>query len=166
MERLYKLSIGYAMIMAIIALAAGVFYREYTKYALNNLPLEKQIIVSYYLSLCHGHLVLMGLVIPLVLALAAYIVLNGRNDNILFKSLIIYIIGATGASALLLYKGAGIIYYYTLNPSQGLTGADQMLFMGSKVIREGLYGVFHLLLGVGLVIYALRIIHLIRSKRS
>jgi len=166
LEKLYKISLGYAMMMAITALAVGVFYREYTKYALSNLPLEKQIIVSYYLSLCHGHFILMGLVIPVILALTAYIVLGGEGDNILLKSLIIYLIGATGASALLLYKGAGIINYYVSDPSQGLTSADHALFMGSEMLRESLYGVFHLLLGLGLVIYAMRILQLLRRNKS
>ncbi len=167
LEKLYKVGIGYAMIMSIVALAVGVFYREYTKYTLSGFSLDKQILVSYYLSLCHGHFILLGMVIPVILMASTYILLGGKSDSILFKALIVYLIGATGASALLLYKGAAIIYYYISNPALGLTGADQLLFMGSKALRESLYGVFHLLLGVGLVVYATRVVHLlIRGRKS
>ncbi len=160
MNKLYRIGITYSSIMAIIGLTAGVVYREYTKYALSGIDYEKQLIVSNTLSLAHGHFFLMGVLLPLAMLGGAYLVIGRAGDKTLYWSMIIYMIGAAGASALLFYKGLAIIYLYSLHPGYDLTTINEMLFMGSKALRESLYGVLHLLLGVGLTIYMVRLARL------
>ncbi len=148
--------VRYILLMIVAALAVGVVYREYSKAMLHDRNLEEIITTSYYLSLTHGHILIACVAVPGVLLLITYIL--GRtgykvNYSSLRKAFTIYVIGATGAVGLLFYKGLGIIYYYTVNPSAGLTGADEALFFGSHVFRESVYGIIHLLLGIGLVWY-------------
>lgn len=59
-DRLLKLGITYVLIMLLIALGLGVTYREVSKAFLESLPLEKQLLGAYYLSLMHGHTLMMG----------------------------------------------------------------------------------------------------------
>ncbi len=158
----------YVLVMVIVALIVGVVYREYSKTMLQGLPLEKTILASYYLSLSHGHIIVVCVIIPVVLLVLTHLVARtglGHPDyRSLRRALIIYLVGATGAVALLVYKGLGIIYFYSQNPSAGLTMADNMLFLRSHALRESLYGIIHLLLGIGLAWYAISLLRATRTK--
>ncbi|RLG88854.1 MAG: hypothetical protein DRO18_00565 [Thermoprotei archaeon] len=70
---LYGFVAKYVLSMVIVGLGIGVVYREITKAYLSGFPLEEQIIASFYLSLMHGHVFLVGVVIPSVLLLITYI---------------------------------------------------------------------------------------------
>ncbi|RLG88853.1 MAG: hypothetical protein DRO18_00560 [Thermoprotei archaeon] len=59
---------------------------------------------------------------------------------------------------LLLYKGLSIVYNYSLNPYGGITHADHALFFGSHVLRESLYGLAHVVMGIGLVWYVIALL--------
>lgn len=115
----------------------------------------------------HGHIIVVCVVMPVVLLVITYLVertgLGNPNYRSLRRALILYLVGATGAVALLVYKGLGIIYFYAHNPSAGLTVADNMLFLGSHALRESLYGVTHLLLGIGLAWYAISLLKAMRK---
>lgn len=115
----------------------------------------------------HGHIIVACVVMPVVLLVITYLVertgLGNPNYRSLRRALILYLVGATGAVALLVYKGLGIIYFYAENPPAGLTVADNMLFMGSHALRESLYGVTHLLLGIGLAWYAISLLKAMRK---
>ena len=71
----------YVLVMIIVALIVGVIYREYSKTMLQGMPLEKTILASYYLSLSHGHIIVMCVVIPVVLLVITYLVAKTGLGN-------------------------------------------------------------------------------------
>ncbi len=156
---LISLMVRYLLIMALAGLAVGVVYREFSKAYLSGFSLEDQIVVSYYLSLSHGHVFFVGVLLPVALLAVTYVMLQAgkipeSRACALKKPFTIFVIGSLLMIGLLIYKGLGIVYAYSLNPGAGLTAADQTLFLGSKVLRESLYGIAHLLMGIGLTWYA------------
>ncbi len=169
-RKLVLLVSRYVLVMIIVALVVGVVYREYSKAMLNGMPLEETILASYYLSLSHGHILIACVALPTVLLVVTYLVaktgLGTPNYRSLRRAFTIYIIGVTGAVALLVYKGLGTIYYYAQNPSAGLTAADNMLFLGSHALRETLYGIIHLLLGIGLAWYTITLLKTIKTPKN
>lgn len=52
---------------------------------------------------------------------------------------------------------------YGTDPVAGLDAANNALFLGSHVLRESLYGVAHLLLGIGLAWYAALLVKAFRK---
>ena len=146
----FRLVLTYSLVMLVAFLAVGVFYREFSKAFLGAAP---GVEATYYLSLAHGHTLVAGALIPLALAATAYIAegaLGASPDyRGLRKAFITYAAGSVAAVALLIYKGAGIVYYYQLTGSVEV--AEQALFLGSHALREALYGTAHLVMGAGLV---------------
>ncbi len=160
-DRLLRLGSTYVLIMLLIALGLGVTYREVSKAFLGSLPLEKQLLGAYYLSLMHGHTLMMGVLLPTALLIITYLVMKhgllSEGDFIsLRRGFIVLMVGSSLAIALLTYKGVAIAtnYSYTMD----LTQANNQLFMSISVLREGIYGVAHLLLGIGTVWYVLKLL--------
>ncbi len=167
-EKLFRGIITYSLAMMIAGLVIGVLYREFTKIYTAGLPLEKQLLVSYYLSLGHGHVFMVGVLIPLALLVSTYVLtergyLDRDRLNSLEKPFIIFVAGSLMMVGLLVYKGLGMVYFYAQNPGAGLSAADEKLFLGSKALRESLYGVAHLAMGVGLVWYVWMLIRYSRK---
>ncbi len=163
-RRLYKLMICYALIMLLVFLVIGVLYREYSKALVGGDAGD--IVVIYYLSLSHGHVLITGAIIPSILLFLTYMVEKTRgktpNYRSLWKAFIIYIIGSLSMTSLLIYKGMGIIYYYTVYSS--MIKADEALFLGSHALREALYGTAHLLLGIGIAWYVVSLLRRLSSQ--
>ncbi len=161
--RLYHVIAVYSLVMLIVFLAIGVLYREYSKAMVGGDAGD--IVVMYYLSLSHGHVLLTGVVVPVLLLFLTYIIGNmtGKKPNYreLMKAFTVYVAGSLGMDALLIYKGMAIIYYYTQYGS--LEKADAALFAGNHVLREALYGTIHLLLGIGLTWYVLKLLGHLRK---
>ena len=160
-DRLLKLGITYVLIMLLIALGLGVTYREVSKAFLGSLPLEKQLVGAYYLSLMHGHTLMMGVLLPTALLVITYLVMRRglleEGDFIsLRRAFVVLMVGSSLAIALLTYKGVAVAtnYPYTMD----LTQANSQLFMSDSTLREGIYGVAHLLLGIGIVWYVIKIL--------
>ncbi len=122
------------------------------------------ITIAFYLSLSHGHVFLTGVVIPAILLfltfIAEYLGFKDINYKSLSKAFVIYVIGSLLMVSLLIYKGLVIIYYYNIYSSLAI--ADKSLFLGNHVLRESLYGIAHLLLGIGLIWYAISLATAIR----
>ena len=153
---LLKLMGSYAAVMAVVALAIGVLYREVSKAYLANVPLSNAITASYYLSVAHGHTFMVGVLIPAALTALTYVAvkLGGElSPSSAKKAFAVYVAGSLMALALLIYKGLGIVVSYGTNPAAGLDAANNALFLGSHALRESLYGTAHLLLGIGLAWY-------------
>ena len=155
---MFKVMVKYSLIMSILGLAIGVLYREFTKAYIAGFPLESQILVSYYLSLSHGHAFIVGVLIPLALLTSTYVLMkteymDSKDLSFLKKPFIVFVVGSLMMIGLLIYKGLGIVYFYAQNPEAGLTVADEKLFLGSKALRESLYGLAHLTMGIGLIWY-------------
>ncbi len=149
-NRFYKLIITYIMVMLVVALAIGVVYREVSKAYLSDKELEQQIMYSYFLSLCHGHTFMVGVLIPTAILVAIYVIdsrnLGKINYGSLRKAFLLYIVSAIGIISLLLYKGISITTSGT-----SLTQAYNSLYGGNVALRESVYGLIHLLLGISIV---------------
>lgn len=149
-SKFYKLIITYIMIMLIVALAIGVVYREVSKAYLSDKELEQQIMYSYFLSLCHGHTFMVGVLIPTAILVVVYVIesrnLGRINYSSLRKAFLLYMVSAIGIVSLLLYKGISITISDT-----SLTQAYNSLYGGNLALRESVYGIIHLLLGISIV---------------
>lgn len=165
-KSLLKLMGSYAAVMAVVALAVGVLYREVSKAYLASVPLSDAITASYYLSVAHGHTFMAGALIPAALAALTYVAvkLGGElSPKSARRAFTVYVIGSLMALALLTYKGLGVVVAYGSNPAAGLGVANNALFLGSHALRESLYGVAHLLLGIGLAWYVTLLIKAFRK---
>ncbi len=149
-KKLYKLIITYIMIMLIAALVIGVVYREVSKAYLSDKEFEQQIMYSYFLSLCHGHTFMVGVLIPTAILVVVYVIesknLGIINYSSLGKAFMLYIVSAIGIVLLLLYKGISIT-----TSDASLTQAYNSLYGGNLALRESVYGLIHLLLGISIV---------------
>ncbi len=149
-RKLYKLIITYIMIMLIVALVIGVVYREVSKAYLSDKEFEQQIMYSYFLSLCHGHIFMVGVLIPTAILVVVYVIesknLGIINYSSLGKAFMLYIVSGIGIVLLLLYKGVSIT-----TSDASLTQAYNSLYGGNLALRESVYGLIHLLLGISIV---------------
>ncbi len=149
-RKLYKLIITYIMIMLIVALVIGVVYREVSKAYLSDKEFEQQIMYSYFLSLCHGHTFMVGVLIPTAILVVVYVIesknLGIINYSSLGKAFVLYIVSGIGIVLLLLYKGVSIT-----TSDASLTQAYNSLYGGNLALRESMYGLIHLLLGISIV---------------
>lgn len=123
-----------SFLFLILGLVYGVFYREFSK----------QIGVEYHFSLLsnvHGHTILLGCIIPLIIGL----VINQLKlqENKFFKiSFILYIIGVFFTSLLMLIRGiiTLLVDYKSYTLSKGL-----------DITLSTFSGIFHIVFGVGII---------------
>ncbi|GEM_PF-1685566 len=158
----------YILAMLVAVMVMGVVYREVSKYYGSWLPEEMFILATHYLSLAHGHVLSLGVVIPSAILLVSLAIdhVSGLGEGAvrsLRRAFVIYVIGSLAAISLLIYKGIGILYYYSQDPAGGLTAANEALFLGSHALREGLYGTAHLVMFAGLI-YAVYVLATQLSK--
>ncbi len=139
------IQIGLANI--ILALAAGVYFRELTKYVLGDTVSSKSLTFMQTISLIHGHAFIMLVILPILFGVIGAIFGPIKAKEQFSWATIIYLIGAYGAWILMVYKG-------TLFTLAGAAGKDIVQANANLMphwLRESLYGTFHLLLGIGAV---------------
>ena len=123
-----------ALVYALLAMAGGVFYREFTKF--NGFQGRTA------LGTVHTHYFLLGMVFfLLLLLLEKNLAFSGKNTG---KVLIFYQVGLN-LTALMLF-GRGIVQVREIDLSAALEGA-----------LSGMAGIGHILLGVSLVLLLLQI---------
>jgi len=151
--RLLKKLIYTAIGMLWLALAVGVFYREFTKFELKGVPLTNSWLPIEFIKLAHGHVLVLGFAIPIGLAVMVSMLseLNEREYNRFSTAFWLYLVGALGAIFLLIWKGIDYVRYYAHDPSITVDRIEALLFAGNKALRASLYGIFHLTFGVGLL---------------
>jgi len=141
-QNLFRKQIVFSTIMIVVALIMGLVFREVSRLFFQNLTLEQQLIYGHDMGLVHGHTFLLGVVIPLVLASFTLIVLPDltekrlQNMNIRFS---VYMIAATVALALMVYKGLAFI----MGAGLPLETIDAGLFWGNRILRGVLFGLSH-----------------------
>jgi hypothetical protein len=115
------------------------------------------------LRLSHGHVILIGAVLPLCLAAALYVTARTGGAPIGAGTLAAffwtYAVGGLGALALIVYKG-----WFVMHEIEAATDHDFDMariqaeeFLGSHALRGALYGTFHTALAaaVGVIMVAL-----------
>ena len=123
-----------ALLYAILAMAGGVFYREFTKF--NGFTARTT------LSVVHTHYFLLGLVFFLLLVvLEKSLSFTGEKTG---RALAVYHIGLNLTAVMLAVRGVTQVMGTSLS-----RGADAAI--------SGMAGIGHILLGVGLVLVLLQI---------
>jgi len=141
-RKLFAAQIRFAGIMSVVALIMGLVYREISRGFFDGLSYEQQLLYGHNMSLVHGHTFLLGAVIPMVLAVLTLLTLPNlpekrlKNMNVRFTA---YIIAASVALALMVYKGLAFI----IGAGQPLEAIDAGLFFGSGLLRGILFGLSH-----------------------
>ena len=124
-----KRYINSALLYAILAMAGGVFYREFTKF--NGFAGKTA------LSVVHTHYFLLGMVFFLVLLLLekSFSFTGAKTGRVL----VVYHVGLNLAAAMLVVRGVTQVLIPTL--SSGMSAAI-----------SGIAGIGHILLGVSMVL--------------
>lgn len=123
-----------ALVYAILAMAGGVFYREFTKY--------QSFSGKTALSVVHTHYFLLGMVMfLLLLVLEKSLSFTGAKTG---RVLLVYHIGLNLMTLMLLVRGVAQVLALPLS-----AGMDAAI--------SGMAGIGHILLGVGLVLLLLQI---------
>ena len=132
-----------ALLYAILAMAGGVFYREFTKF--NGFTARTT------LSVVHTHYFLLGLVFFLLLVvLEKNLSFTGAKTG---RVLMIYHIGLNLTAVMLAVRGVTQVLGLTLS-----SGMDAAI--------SGMAGIGHILLGVSLVLLLLQIRRGVAASRS
>lgn len=163
-----RILIRYAIVMVIVGLLVGISYQESAK----KLPFSAEVPgglhleAVIHLALVHGHVFTVGVLIPLAMAGALVLGLRsgGREVSSLGQRFLLwgYLPGAAASLLLQLYKG-----YHVLLMARGGTldfvAIDAAFMGGHHVVRYGVYGLVHTIMGVGLGGFG---VHLWRSLRQ
>ena len=131
-----------ALLYAILAMAGGVFYREFTKF--NGFTAKTT------LSAVHTHYFLLGMVLFLLLVLEKSLSFTGAKTG---RVLAVYHIGLNLTAAMLVVRGAAQVM-----------GAN--LSRGADAAISGMAGIGHILLGSGLVLLLLQIRRSVAASQS
>ena len=138
-----KRYINSALVYAILAMAGGVFYREFTKFSGYT--------AKTTLSVVHTHYFLLGMVFfLLLLVLEKNLSFTGDKTG---RVLIFYHIGLNLTAVMLVVRGVTQVM-----------GAE--LSRGVDAAISGMAGIGHILLGVSLVLLLLQIRRSVSDSRS
>jgi hypothetical protein len=150
----------YALAMVILSLASGIFAREFSRAHLSDLPLATQWLAGHDLSQLHGHILLLGFVLPAGLGLIAYTLRSEMTPSDVGQLRNLFTVMALSSLAtllLLLYQGIATVTMVGENPALSLDQIDQQLFNGNADLRTILHTVSHITLGVSAAWYALKL---------
>lgn len=128
-----KKTVNLSFLYAILAMTAGVFYREFTKFK----GFEGQTTLSFV----HTHFFFLGMIMFLIVTLC--IARFSIQDSKKYKGfMVIYNVGVCMTSVMLLVRGV-----FQVNQTVLSKGMDASI--------SGIAGIGHLLTGVGIVLFFL-----------
>jgi hypothetical protein len=153
----YFLVARFSIVMMIVGLLAGIVYQESSRKAPISamLPPGMHLESVFDLALSHGHIFLIGALIPLGLSWLLNLGLQLGANPISAKSLKVgssmYFPAAVGAIALMIYKG----YHFLLGVRGGNTdfvALQASFFGGNHALRAAAYGTIHTVMAIGLIV--------------
>ncbi len=164
-RKINHLYIKFSIVMMIIGLLAGITFQESSKKEPISMMLPAGVHLESIinLALVHGHIFLIGALVPLALTWLLWLSLSMGHKPVAEKSLKVgtahYLIGAALAVLLMLYKG----YYVVLSVRHGLetsqvldgnfyANLNEGFFFGNHILRAATYGIVHTVMSVGLII--------------
>ena len=158
----------FAIVLAAIGLLAGIAFQESARklpFAAAGAGLHLEAI--HTLALVHGHVFLMGVLLPLALAAALPLALAAGGRPLARRDLAwltrVYLPFAAASLALQLVKG----YHVLLAVRHGrhdLAAVDAAFLGGSHALRYGLYGLLHAGMGLGLGLFLLALWRSLESR--
>lgn len=132
-----KKYIKYALVFLALGIACGVFYREFSKpYGLAN-----QYTV---LGLAHTHFLVLGVAFVLLIGLVTD-KLNKHGDKLFRIGFCTYSVGVLGAGIMILVRGILDVLVKSPNVVYSLSS-------GANGALSGVAGIFHAVLGIGIVL--------------
>ena len=157
-KRFYKTYLRFALVMIIVALLAGICFQESAKkvHITQAVPVGAHLEYVLSLALLHGHVFLVGVLLPLACIWMVHLTLvlgigtvSGRS---LGWSTALYLPGAVLTVLLMLLKG----YHLVLGVRHGALDFNQLnaTFL-TPPLRAASYGLGHALMGVGLGVLVL-----------
>ncbi len=152
-----RVLIRYAIIMAIFGLLIGVSYQESSKkLTLDDTPAGFHLEAVIHLALVHGHVFMLGVLMPLAMAGALMLARRAGGSEVSGRGLAWLVRGylplAAASLALQLYKGYHILLMARAG-ERDLAVIDHAFMGGSHVLRYGIYGVVHTGMAVGLGVF-------------
>jgi len=150
----------YAVVMLIASLITGVLSRELSRPLFRDMPLSAQWVAGHYLNQLHGHVLTIGFVLPLGLALMTYVLRPSliRSDVKQLRTVFsVIVVSSLATLLLLLYKGVATAMMMGKEPTLSLDQIDQQLFYGNAALRTALHTLAHTALGISTTWYALKL---------
>lgn len=150
--------IRFAIIMLLIGLMIGFLTWFISNIIFKDVPLEVRTFSEKNLRYLHGHIIIIGFVIPVILAFITNFVKNniainkGRVKR-LRASFKIYIVGSIAVLTLSTYKGLFYMIKLSQDISISLDQIDSSLFFSSQIFRSISYSIAHPLFVFGLLWY-------------
>ncbi|MCC6409758.1 MAG: hypothetical protein IT453_21575 [Planctomycetes bacterium] len=148
----------YAVVMLFVGLLAGVAFQESQKkldYAAIGAGARLEAILS--LALVHGHVLLTGVVLPLVLAGSLFLARKCGGGELSIASLRwltrVYVPCVTVAVLLMLYKGYHVLLSVRFG-ERDFDAIDAAYFGGMHGLRNGVYALSHVGMALGLGVFA------------
>ena len=148
-------------------LLSGIAYQESSK----KLGYEDPALRNHatiHLALVHGHMLLVGTFLPLALAGMMFLARKVGGKELGPKSIRCltwgYLPSAAGTVALMLYKG----YHFLLAVRAGersVTQIDASYFGGATMVRHSVYGLFHTVMGIALIVFLIAVWRSLRPAR-
>lgn len=156
-RRTIRTVLRYAVVMAIVALLAGISFQESAKkLPFSDAPGGVRLEAVIHLALVHGHIFTMAVLLPLAMAgalvlarLAGGADLSSRSLRWLTRGFLPF---AAASLALQLYKG----YHVLLMARAGerdFAVIDAAFMGGSHILRYGVYAAAHVGMGVSLGVF-------------
>ncbi len=148
----------FALVMVVIGLLSGIAFQESSKKMTLTPPVGglSHLDAVLPLALFHGHILVIGVLFPIALAAVLYFARVCGGSDISRRALRwtvnTYIPFVSVSVVLMLYKG----YHVLLSARAGITDMariDGEFFAGSKMLRNGLYGLSHAGMGLALCIF-------------
>jgi len=153
-RRFCRTHLRFALVMLLVALLAGVCFQESAK----KVPITAAVPIGAHLeyllslALVHGHIFLVGVLLPLaftwMLHLGLTLGLEPVPPKVLAWTTGLYLPGATLTILLMLLKG----YHLVLGVRHGATDFTRLnaAFLGSHPLRAGAYGLAHTVMALGI----------------
>ena len=151
----YKKYLKFAVVMTFVAMLSGILFQESAKKAPYSAALPAGIHLDsvIHLALLHGHVFLIGVLIPVAILgmLQLSYVLDGEpvSSKTLKWGTWLYIPGAVLTVVLMLYKG----YHFLMAVRMGqldFQSIEQSYFFGIVGLRHALYALSHIATAFGL----------------
>jgi hypothetical protein len=161
--------IRFAIVMAFLGLLSGVAYRESAKKLPDDLGAGMHIESLWHLALVHGHMLLIGTVLPIVMIAMLIFALKAGGRELGRGTLrwltTAYPLFASISIALQLYKG----YHWLLKVRGGeldIAAIDDAFFGGATVLRYIVYGAAHTLMGLAMAVFMIALWRSLRIKNA
>jgi hypothetical protein len=170
-RKFYHLYIKFSIVMMIVALLMGITFQESAKKAPVSavLPAGAHLEAILNLALVHGHVFLIGALLPLALTWLLSLTHSLGHAPVSEKALkvgsALYLPGSVLAVVLMLYKG----YHYVLGVRSGQTdfqALQESFFFGNHALRAAAYGLTHTAMAVGLGIIIISVWKTLKTQTA